>query len=113
MERSELRKIIEEALDDALTLKAVDMLSRFEGGTVTIHPGVEGTQPKEIPVDALFKKITAIRDNLRVLEQKLNAHDALSAGEKVQMQQYISRCYGTLTTFNFLFRDKSDGFSSK
>ena len=113
MERSELRKIIEEALDDALTLKAVDMHQRFEGGTITVNPGVEGTQPKEIPVESLFKKITAIRENLRVLEQKLNGHDSLSQGDKVQMQQYISRCYGTLTTFNFLFRDKNDGFSSK
>ena len=113
MDRSELRGLIEEALDDALSLKAVDMLHRFEGGTITVNPGVEGTQPKDIPIDVFFRKIIAMRENLRVLEQKINAHTALSDSERVGLQQYVTRCYGTLTTFNFLFRNKEDGFSTK
>lgn len=113
MDRNELRGIIEEAIDDALSIKAVDMLHRFEGGHITVTPGIEGTQPKDIPIDVFFRKIISMRENLRVLEQKINGHTGLSDSERVALQQYVTRCYGTLTTFNFLFRNKEDGFSAK
>ncbi len=67
-------------------------------------------QDKHIPIDSLFHKIVMIRDKLRVLEQKVNSHPKLSDEEKVQMQQYVTQCYGTLTTFNVLFADREDGF---
>jgi hypothetical protein len=62
-------------------------------------------------VDALFHKVVMIRDRLRVLEQKINAHKALSAADKVEMQQYVTRCYGSLTSLNFLFKREEDKFS--
>jgi hypothetical protein len=73
-------------------------------------PGKVEHQPKELPIDALFHKVVMVRDRLRTLEQKLNAHPKLSDAERVEMQQYVTRCYGSLTSFNILFRDKDDRF---
>ena len=75
-----------------------------------LKPGKEGTAEKRVSVESFFHKIVMIRDKLRVLEQRINAHPKLSAEEKVQMQQYVTGCYGTLTTFNVLFASKDDGF---
>lgn len=88
----------------------VPLAPRWEGGTVILKPGDPQSQPKEIPLDGLFHKVVMIRDRLRVLEQKINAHPKLSDVEKVEMEQYITKCYGTLTTFNVLFREEKDRF---
>jgi hypothetical protein len=109
MNRHEFAEAIREALrDDA---SPVRLAPRWEGGTVVLKPGDGQTQPKEIPLDSLFHKIVMIRDRLRVLEQRINAHEKLSDAEKVEMQQYVTRCYGSLTTFNVLFRDDREKFT--
>ena len=110
MDRGQLKALIAEAIEDSLGISETDLLDRFVGGTVEIKPGREDTQSKEVPIDALFRKIVMIRDNLRVLEQKINQHKKLDDADRVQLQQYITRCYGSLTTFNVLFRDKADKF---
>ncbi len=108
MTRDEFAEAIREALRDEAT--EVRLAPKWEGGTVVLRPGDPGTQPKEVPIDALLHKIVMIRDRLRVLEQKINAHEKLSDAEKVDLQQYVTRCYGSLTTFNLLFRDEKDRF---
>ena len=83
---------------------------RWLGGTVVLKPGRAGTQEKSIPIEMLFKKITAVREKLRVLEQRINSHPKLDDADRAQLQDYLTRCYGSLTTFNVLFADPAERF---
>lgn len=88
----------------------VPLGEKWEGGTLALQPADKTLKPKEIPIADFFHKIVMLRDRLRVLEQSINSHKNLSDEEKVNMQQYITRCYGSLTTFNVLFKNKEDWF---
>jgi hypothetical protein len=110
MDADEFRQVLRDVIQDELGVRPVDLGSRWSGGEVILKPGKEGTADKVIPIESLFHKIVMIRDRLRVLEQRINAHPQLSDEEKVQMQQYVTQCYGSLTTFNVLFADRRDAF---
>jgi hypothetical protein len=108
MTRAELMELIREAVGEG---GEAPLASKWEGGTMKLVPGKPDVQGKDIPIDTFFHKIVMVRDKLRVMEQKLNAHPKLSDAEKVEMQSYITRIYGSLTSFNLLFRDKEDHFT--
>jgi hypothetical protein len=88
----------------------VPLGDRWKGGVMLLQPADKSQKPKEVPVDVFFHKIVMLRDRLRVMEQQINAHKVLSDEEKVNLQQYITRIYGTLTTFNVLFKNKENWF---
>ncbi|MDR0694627.1 MAG: hypothetical protein LBF81_04935 [Prevotellaceae bacterium] len=111
-------KLTLEEVENALTLildryngleEEVELGDRWQGGTLILKPGNDALS-KEIPVEVFFHKIVMLRDRLRVLEQNINSHKGLSDEDKVGLQQYISRIYGSLTTFNILFKDKKAHF---
>ncbi len=104
-----------QAMVDALGLEKPDELveglaTRWQRGTLTLHSADSSLQAKEVPLETFFHKIVMIRNNLRVLEQKVNSSEKLSDADKFDLQQYVTRCYGSLTTFNVLFKKKEDQF---
>ena len=90
--------------------EVVPLGDRWKNGTMLLQPADKSQKPKEIPIDVFFHKVVMLRDRLRVLEQNINAHKQLSDEDKVNLQQYVTRIYGSLTTFNVLFKNKEHWF---
>lgn len=88
----------------------VAMGDKWKGGMISLQPYDKALKPKEIPIETFYHKIVMLRDRLRVMEQKINSNKKLLDEDKIDLQQYITRIYGSLTTFNVLFRDKDDHF---
>ncbi|MGB0590172.1 MAG: hypothetical protein ACPGU1_10875 [Myxococcota bacterium] len=113
MSPDDLRDVLMEVMESAMSVEEVDIASRWEDGSLILEPANPDQQPTVLPIETFWNKIIMVRDRLRVLEQKINSNANLSNADKVDMQQYISRCYGSLTTFNVLFKNREDRFSSK
>jgi hypothetical protein len=110
MDTEAMKQAIREVLKEESVIGEVPMGDKWYGGKIVLHPGKPDMQPKEIPLNDFFHKIVMVRDRLRVLEQRINAHELLDEQEKVNLQQYITRSYGSLTTFNTLFAERDDWF---
>jgi hypothetical protein len=114
-----LRDLIAEVVDvtaEKLNLKvdadefSPQLAPRWVGGRIVLHPKDTGLSTKEIELEVFFRKVVLVRDYLRVLEQKINAHPKLNDAERVELQYYITKSYGSLTTFNLLFKEKEQTF---
>jgi hypothetical protein len=105
-----LIKILREWSD---ATEVVQLGDKWDGGIMVLRPGDHSLKEKEIPVDVFFHKIVMLRDRLRVMEQRINAHEKLTDEDKINLQQYITRIYGSLTTFNVLFKYKTDQFEGE
>lgn len=90
--------------------ETVPLGDKWIKGMMLLQPADKTLKPKEIPIEDFFHKIVMLRDRLRVLEQNINSSKTLNDEEKVNIQQYITRCYGSLTTFNVLFKNKEQHF---
>lgn len=101
-----LRRILEEYTGGG----DIELGGRWQGGKMILQPADTNQKPKEIPMETFFHKIVMLRDRLRVMEQKINAHPKMTDEEKVEMQQYVTKIYGSLTTFNVLFAEAKDQF---
>jgi hypothetical protein len=126
-------KVIERADDDVDTVSLFDVESslvqilkkwsdaseivpiadKWKGGNLVMEPGDDNLQSKTLPIDKFFHKIVMVRDRVRVMEQKINSSKNLDEQEKIDLQQYISRIYGSLTTFNVLFKLKDQQFKGQ
>jgi hypothetical protein len=106
----QVEKVLEKLLEPITsTQELIHLGDRWSGGTMILRPENKDLQSKELPIEIFFHKIVMVRDRLRVMEQKINA-SKLSDEEKVDLQQYITRIYGSFTSFNILFRFKEDQF---
>jgi len=113
-----LKQFVQQAVEETVTRLGIEkpdaatgkLAPRWHKGRLVLHSADPALQTKEVEMEVFFHKIVMVRNNLRVLEQKINAHENFSEAEKVEMQQYITRSYGSLTTFNILFREKEDHF---
>ncbi|MSQ78424.1 MAG: hypothetical protein EXR21_01940 [Flavobacteriaceae bacterium] len=88
----------------------VELGVKWKGGKMILKPGDSGLASKEVPIEQFFHKIVMARDRMRTLEQRINANPKLEDEEKVNLQQYITKVYGSLTTFNIFFKNESDKF---
>ena len=88
----------------------VPIADKYKGGTLILQPKDTHLSNKEIPINVFFHKIVMLRDRLRVMEQKINSNKILEEQDKIDLQQYLTRCYGSLTTFNVLFKNNSQHF---
>lgn len=105
-----IKSAVREVLDEYGFGAVAELAGRWEGGEIVVRPAKEGIAEHRLSVDQLFHKVVMVRDRLRVLEQKINANKKLSDVDKVDLQQYITRSYGSLTSLNFLFARDEDKF---
>jgi hypothetical protein len=113
LDDEDVRKVMQgvRAIINAEQSVSGSLADRWAGGQLVLRPGKAGTQEKVVPIDSFIRKIVMVRERLRVLEQRINNHPKLTDSDRLELQEYITRAYGSLTTFNVLFADPEDRFT--
>ena len=113
LDDEDVRKVMQgvRAIINAEQSVSGSLADRWAGGQLVLRPGKAGTQEKVVPIDSFFRKIVMVRERLRVLEQRINNHPKLNDTDRLELQDYITRVYGSLTTFNVLFAEPEDRFT--
>ena len=109
MNTEELKQLLFAVIEEEFTPNPVPLAKRWAGGKIVLQPDND-TQAKEIPLEVFFRKVVGVREALRVLEQKINNHDSLTPEDKATFAGYVTKCYGSLTTFNILFKEDKHKF---
>jgi hypothetical protein len=112
VDKDGLKQALREILQEETLYGYPQMGAKWHNGELELKPGDATLQSKTIPIDAFFHKVVMIRDRLRVLEAKINSHPSLAEVEKVELQSYITKAYGSLTTLNVLFQERDDQFKT-
>lgn len=111
MDQDELKQLLRDVIEEYSDIsRPIELGEKWKGGKMILQPGNPSLKSKEVPIETFFHKIVMVRDRLRVLEQNINSNDKLSDEDKVNLQQYVTRIYGSLTTFNVLFANEKDNF---
>lgn len=108
MDYSDMKLLASLITDEMEKRHKADMAPKWQGGTIIFRPGHPSLKQHELSIERFMHKIVMMRDNLRVLEQQVNSNKELSEGEKIKLQAYISRVYGSMTSFNFMFAEEED-----
>jgi hypothetical protein len=110
MERDELRLLAQMLTAELERQHSAELAPKWQYGTVIFKPSEPGLKQHEISMERFMHKVVMMRDNLRVLEQQVNANKNLELGEKIKLQGYITKIYGSMTSFNFMFANEDDTF---
>jgi hypothetical protein len=113
IEYMKIQKAVREVFDEYMLSTDTEIASKWYDGEIVLKPGNKDLQEKIIPIETFFHKIVMLREQLRVLEQKINNAEELNDPKRIEWQKFISRIYGTLTTFNVLFADDEDKFKGQ
>ncbi|MFO0744869.1 MAG: hypothetical protein U1F43_04225 [Myxococcota bacterium] len=112
--RRPTRRPLEELLRRWVPRDPTELAPKWVGGVVTVKPGEGATATAhDIPIDLFFDRVLRLKKRMRQLEQAVESHPGLDRDDKAALADYISKCYGSLTTLNVLFRHADDKFSSK
>lgn len=110
MERDELRLLASMLSAELERKHSAELAPKWQHGTIVFRPGDPTMKQHELSMERFMHKIVMMRDNLRVLEQQVNANKNLELGEKLKLQGYITKIYGSMTSFNFMFAEDDDSF---
>lgn len=104
-----LDALMRESVTTQLALPFPDLGQKWVGGQASFRAGEEIVSE---PIEHFFLRVVVLRDRLSAFEAELEARPTISSGDGAAMAAHLRRCHGSLTTFNALFADRADYFSS-